>query len=197
MRTRQGGRVLHLFLSNCTFLYSPSTFYSDKVHKISKTNVYLYVIKVSFIKCLKNYFVGFIKFWMNLLLDQVYFSQHCTYINLKMSFNVSKVFIIIYDPYHFRGVNSFVDLYLFVALSIFRFIIKQSSVCSCISHLVLYCFSIFNSHDTELTCYSLDCWANCYEIIYLWQIHDKVKELQSEFRFEDSKLKQNVDDISK
>ncbi|XP_050253316.1 origin of replication complex subunit 3 isoform X1 [Quercus robur] len=47
--------------------------------------------------------------------------------------------------------------------------------------------------------------ATLYQLLKNWEkitmdvpeIHDKVKELQSEFRFEDGKLKQNVDDISK
>ncbi|XP_030936949.1 origin of replication complex subunit 3 isoform X2 [Quercus lobata] len=47
--------------------------------------------------------------------------------------------------------------------------------------------------------------ATLYQLLKNWEkitmdvpeIHDKVKELQSEFRFEDCKLKQNVDDISK
>lgn len=47
--------------------------------------------------------------------------------------------------------------------------------------------------------------AMLYQLLKSWErftvdvpeIHDKVKELQSVFRFEDGKLKQNVDDISK
>ncbi|KAM3682664.1 hypothetical protein ACJW31_12G089400 [Castanea mollissima] len=47
--------------------------------------------------------------------------------------------------------------------------------------------------------------AMLYQLLKNWEkitvdvpeIHDKVKELQSEFRFEDGKLKQNTDDISK